>query len=311
MEKFKQIKKNHHYVWSYYLKSWADQKNEAFYISLKGKIAKDSVKGLAKDIDFYKINSLNEEDVSFIKKISSNSSIYLQDIHLKQLNYFQQLLNIERLKVNPLYFNEQSKLVQIVKSNVLENTYSIIEKLALHVISELINGNSKILDDKNNLTAFLKYIGHQFTRTKAFKEKCLAAIKEDDRLYLLCEKNWWFISYMLGINLGHAFYQTCMRDKHIFIINNTSVPFITSDSPVINIHPSLDKLEEGTAPEYMDVYFPLSPKYAYMINNSDTYDGLQDIVQDDDVIKLNEYIYKKSYKTVFANSDEILNLLRK
>ena len=91
----------------------------------------------------------------------------------------------------------------------------------------------------------------------------------------------------------------------------SNISFITSDSPVINIHPSLDKLEEGTAPEYMDVYFPLSPKYAYMINNSDTYNGLQDIVHEDDVIKLNEYIYKESYKTVFANSDEILNLLRK
>jgi len=309
MEKFEQIKKNHHYVWSYYLKSWADQKNEIFYISQKGKVAKDSVKGLAKDIDFYKMNSLNEEDVNFIKGLSSVSTKDLQDIHLKQLNYFQKLLNIEKLKLNPLYSDEQSKLVQIVKSNTLENTYSIIEKFALYVISELIKGNSKILENKSNLIFFLYYIGHQFTRTKAFKEKCLAALKEDGRLYLLWEKNWWFISYMFGINLGNSFYKTRMVDKHIFIINNTHVPFITSDSPVINIHPSLDKLEKGKAPEYL--YFPLSPKYAYMINNSDTYNELENIVQDDDVIMLNEYIYKESYKTVFANSDEMLSLLRK
>lgn len=97
MEKFEQIKRNHHYVWSYYLKSWSAEDNKIFYISKKGKISCDSVKGLAKDIDFYKINSLNEKDIFFIKKLSSYSSSYLQNIHLQQLNYFKNLLDIKSI----------------------------------------------------------------------------------------------------------------------------------------------------------------------------------------------------------------------
>ncbi|QKF68101.1 DUF4238 domain-containing protein [Arcobacter venerupis] len=311
MEKFEQIKRNHHYVWSYYLKSWSFEDNKVFYISKKGKISCDSVKGLAKDIDFYKINSLNEKDIFFIKKLSSYSSINLQNIHLRQLNYFKNLLDIENYKINKFYQNEQNQLVNTIKSNTLENTYSIIENLALKVISELIEGNSQVLHEDKKMIAFLYFIGHQLSRTKAFKEKILFALAKDDRLYDLWEKNWWFIAYMFGINLGHSLYQNHKKNNHIFIVNNTNLKFITSDSPVINIHSSLNELKKGTAPEHMDLYFPLSPSYAYMINDSDTYNNLKDNINESDVLNLNEYIYKKSYKTVFADSELAIKTLKR
>lgn len=310
MEKFEQIKRNHHYVWSYYLRSWSSRDNKIFYISKKGKISCDSVKGLAKEIDFYKINSLNDEDVFFIKKLSSHASTNLQNIHLSQLRYFKNLLDIENIKINSFYQNEQNKLLNIIKSNTLENTYSIVENLALKVISELVKGNSKIFNEDKNMIAFLYFIGHQVSRTKAFKEKVLIALKKDGRLYSLWEKNWWFISYMLGINLGHSLFQNRKKDNHIFILNNSNLKLITSDSPVINIHPSLKELKEGLAPEYMDLYFPLSPKYGYMINDSDTYNIVGNNIKEDDVLDLNKYIYMKSYKTVFADSEATIRTLK-
>ncbi|MBN2965561.1 DUF4238 domain-containing protein [Sulfurospirillum sp. T05] len=301
MEKFMQIKKNHHYVWAYYLKSWADENKELFYISKKGKISKDNIKGLAKDTSFYKIHSLNNEDINFIKQLSAISPKFLRDIHNSQLKFFQKLLFIENFPINPKYSKEYSLLVEAIKSNSLENTYTIVERLALEVISELVQGNSMILKDKKCLINFLYYIGHQITRTKAFKDKCLAALKDDGRLFNLWEKNWWFVSYMLGINLGHSLYQNNTIDTHIFIENNTNIPFITSDSPAVNIHSSLEKLKENESPQFMDLYFPLSPKYAYMICDSNDYENLKDFVSEKDVVSLNERIYTKSHKTVFSN----------
>lgn len=313
MEKFMQIKKNHHYVWGYYLKSWADENKEIFYISAKGKIAKDSIRGLAKDIAFYKINSLNSEDISFIEQLSAKSCTYLQDIHKKQLKFFQKLLLIEDFTINHKYTKEHSQLIEVVKSNSLENTYSIIERLALEVISELVKGNANILQNKKNLISFLSYIGHQVTRTKAFKDRCSTAIamQDDGRLFNLWEKNWWFISYMLGINMGHSLYQNHASDKHIFIKNTTSIPFITSDSPVINVHTCLKESKKSESPKFMDLYFPLSPKFAYMVCDSNDYEKLRSCVSENDVLNLNNKIYENSYKTVFSSSKEILEKLQK
>src|SRR5690606_19683319 len=122
----------------------------------------------------------------------------------------------------------------------------------------------------------------QMTRTKSFKEKVfeLAINKKVyeqytnppypfEKYHQLMSKNWWFLSYMFGMNMGASFSATRNEDKHVLLINNTSEPFITSDNPIINVHPSLKDIPKGNAPNFMDAYYPLSPKYAYMINNSD------------------------------------------
>lgn len=123
--------------------------------------------------------------------------------------------------------------------------------------------------------------------------------KYPDELKIL-EKNWWFISYMLGINIGLSLYESKDRDKHIFINNRTNTPFITSDNPIINIHPAALKKAVNEVPENSDFYFPLSPGYAYMINHSNTYNFLEENIDEEMVNKLNGYIYEKSYEHVFS-----------
>lgn len=300
MDKYKQIKRNHHYVWSFYLRSWATG-NDLFYISKKGKIARDSVKGLAKETDFYKISLLNDEDVEFIKSISSKSPIFLQEIHMSQLSSFDE---------SP---EEASYFAKVIQHNSLENLHSIIEGTAVEVISKLAIGEVDCLHKKENMIAFCSYVGHQMSRTKSFKEKSMAALISANLVaathpkYLeLFEKNWWFLSYMFGINIGCSLYESKDRDNHIFMRNNTELPFITSDNPIINVHYSLESISERLAPESADFYIPLSPKYAYMINNSSDFDRLSAAVEIDNVMFFNEEIADKSYGTVFGSSEAAL-----
>lgn len=53
----------------------------------------------------------------------------------------------------------------------------------MKVISELIEGNSQILYDDKKMIAFLYFIGHQLSRTKAFEEKILIALAKDYMIY--------------------------------------------------------------------------------------------------------------------------------
>jgi len=313
MEKHKQIKRNHHYIWSFYLKSWATD-NNIFYISKKGKIACDSVKGLARETDFYKISTLNKKDIEFIKKISARSPQFLQEIHMSHLDDFIELSNFSILISRIKYVPEEVLSVQkAIENNSLENLHAFIEDAAVEVISKLAQGNSECLKSKNNMLAFCSYVGHQMSRTKYFKEKSIGALRENPDIGVehkefleLFEKNWWFLSFMFGINIGCSLYESKDRDNHIFITNDTGHPFLTSDHPVINVHSSLSLIAEMQAPESADFYIPLSPKYAYMINNSEDYNHLAYSIELEDVKKFNKKIVDESYRTVFGSSAAVL-----
>lgn len=317
IEKSRQVKRNHHYVWSYYLKSWAEGK-DIFYISKKGIIAKDSVKGLAKETDFYKINPLNKNDVELIRRFSKFSPPFLQKEHESQLKHFIQLSNISTfINSSGIDSEELHEIDKVIKHNSLENMHSIYEDLAVEVIASLSRGENAILNDTQNMIAFCSYFGHQISRTKSFKEKSKQAIERNSLLandfpneLKLLEKNWWFISYMIGINIGISLYESKDRDRHILIKNETGTPFITSDHPIINIHPTVLKKTVTEAPEYSDFYFPLSPRYAYMINHSNTYNELERCIDDETVKKLNRYIYEKSYENVFSCNSKTLEEIK-
>ncbi len=169
IEKSIQVKRNHHYAWSYYLKSWAEGK-DIFYISKKGIIAKDSVKGLAKETDFYKINPLNKNDVELIRRFSKFSPPFLQKEHESQLKHFIQLSNISTfINSSGIDSEELHEIDKVIKHNSLENMHSIYEDLAVEVIASLSRGENANLNDTQNMIAFCSYFGHQISRTKSFK----------------------------------------------------------------------------------------------------------------------------------------------
>jgi hypothetical protein len=313
MEKYLQIKKNHHYVWRFYLQQWANGK-DIYYVTKKGKVACGGVRGLSRESGFYKIKPLNKVDIDFIKCWSKKSPEYLQNIHMSFLrdfiSYSHVLHTISDLSIK----TEEVELIeQAIQYNSLEDLYSDTEACVLPVIKSLCKGDSDILLSDKNMMALCSYMGHQFTRTKAFKEISLAAIKknplaiEHKDLIELIEKNWWYISFMFGINFGCDLYRSKNEDNHIFIVNDTSTPFLTSDNPLINIHSSLKTIEKGAVPENLDLYFPLSPRYAYMINNSLEYNGLSSTIDEKIVQKLNHFMLIKSDKTIYGNSREILS----
>lgn len=86
MKKAAQIKKNHHYIWRHYLKPWTDGR-DIHYTTKTGKFATDSIKGLAVERDFYKINFLDEQDLFYLRRFTSLSPEPLQSIHNQHADY--------------------------------------------------------------------------------------------------------------------------------------------------------------------------------------------------------------------------------
>lgn len=319
MDKIEQIKVNHHYVWARYLKNWSNN-NDVFYITKKGKIAKDSVRGLCRERSFYTLPLLDGEDVIFLTQFSKLCDPFLQEQHRVFLSDLIKLSNLIRmLQAHPASNgNELRNIVDVVESNIIENMYAIDESIFLPILEKLSNGDFTCLEEIENLINFYHFIGHQITRTLNAKSRTFGGIRSNPDLVRqhsngikLLEKNWPCLSFMFGINVGFNLYAGRMATRQIFITNTSRVPFITSDNPVINIHPSADLVGPDEPPEHMDIYFAVSPKYAFLNCESDAYDGLDTSITEENVHFFNGHVYRKSGATVFGNSEAVIRGVRR
>lgn len=314
-----QVKTKHHYVWADYLIRWSQNARDVYYTTKRGNIAYDSVRGIAMEKNFYKVTQLDNTHVEVISALSRLSPKYIQEFHTLCLAWFLERQRIQaQLEKNFKNNSEQiEKYRQTLNSNGLEDLHTSNEKEVQGVMSCLANRDLSILENDKNMIDFCIYFGHQITRTKAFKESVLILCAE-----LSCKKHpdaekaikecWWFISYMLGMNIGIDLYNTKNIDTHCMLLNDTEVAFVTSDQPVVNVYKSLAEFEVVQPADHeCDFYLPISPSVAYMINNSDKYEQGINIVSSDTVNELNIKLSRRASNYIVGNSRESLVPLTK
>lgn len=251
--------------------------------------------------DFYQITKLELEHIDTILEFSSLSPITLQKQHY---NYLKNFLTIQKLEKSLNYSNIQSEeanqTILAAKCNLLENLHTEHENDALPILEELAKGNIAILDNDREMRTFILFLGHQMTRTKNFKDCAITGMsKNNPTLGKKMEHSWWFLSYMFGMNLGRNFYLARHTENHTLLLNNTNTDFITSDQPAINTH-SCIKDEEFKSPENIDLFYPISPKYAYLISQSHRFESGLVEIDESTVIEFNKKIAKNANKHIFS-----------
>jgi hypothetical protein len=298
-----EVKQKHHYVWARYLKAWATR-NDIHYITKTGLPANDSVKGLARELGFYKITTFNDDDLLYIRTISKLASEDLQRLHMGFLEDFISISNLLKARARD-HHADTDLLSQILQFNILEDMHGKIERQAWPIISELRKGNTALLDDQTQRNYFCFYIAQQLVRTKTVRDKSMAASSRNlpDFVTSAMRRNWWFVSFMLGINLGKGLLET-PKDRHFLIENKTGKPFLTSDRPVVNVHACMNETQLDNPPEKLDLYYPLSPTHAYMINDSEDYSHLKYRVTIEDVLNLNKRMAETCGDTVYGSTRE-------
>jgi len=319
-----EIIKKHHYVWAQYLKQWAHGDN-VWYISSKGgNIRSDSIYGRSQDLHFYKISPLDERDVQFIERLPTSDSPVVKKFHASQLEFFRKvsiLINAHSTLEHVVREEDKEelrKLSEWASNNALEKTYTAIELLARPIMDELWKGDASCLKIRSNMVNFCNYLAHQLARTKKMRDRTFELmnnVNQDNEQWVehvkLFEKNWWFVAYKTGINLGFGLEQSADTANHILVRNTTSIDFITSDHPVINVHKCAQGAAAEQVVEKLDLYYPLSPKLAYMMNDSEHYNHLRYFVNEEDVINLNRLMANSAYRNVYGSSEQALKDVRK
>ncbi len=310
--KFFEIKRKHHYVWADYLKRWSTDGLNVFHTTKSRKIKSDSVRGIAMDLDFYKLTTLSERDIQFILKCSSIAAEDLQELHRSYLDDFIKFQNIKNLYRSSGKIDETAeKAIKALESKLLENLHSAHEREAHPILDELSKGNLSTLYKKEHTINFTTYLAHQLTRTKNFKERVFnynsPSNKKHSELLANLKNSWWLLSYMLGINLGRELYIFRSKYTHSLLINRSRTPFITSDQPAINIHPHA--WTGSSNPDFLDLYYPISPEYAYVIAQSDKYPSGVATITATDAIQLNSKIAARAKIHIIGSSGDSLKPL--
>lgn len=308
-------RRNNHFVWQHYLKRWSENGRDVFYISPLGKVSNDSVKGLAMKKDFYRCQSLSPNQLEIIRLTSLNADPDIQKHHTMILDSYMQIQRREKkLQTLGIKNTEAEKILEAMNSNFLEDLHTLNENLAKPILTRLAEGDVTPLQNGQNLCNFLMFLGHQITRTRAFKETCLAAIPsavswgESYRKEL--EGCWWFYSYMKGVNMGWGMFKQRAEMNFCLLMAPAGTNFITSDQPVINVHEAL-RDDEMKPPEKVDFYYPLSPKIAFMANESERFPCGLSNVDRPFVQSMNEKMSKKAEKMICGLTSEDIEPFRR
>lgn len=315
ISKRKQIKKNHHYVWADYMRRWSSDMNNVWHTTPKRKVVLDNVKSLARENYFYKAHPLSQNQISLIHHMSSASPHELREKHQALLEVF---IKIELLEVSALLKGASKSTVadsvNLLMCNQIENMHMVLEKEAKPVLDELCAGNLSVLDDDKSLQKFIYYFAHQLSRTKSFKApfvRLLQLMGSKMPAFENASKDmegcWWFLGYMLGMNIAWSLLGTRLTDRHCLLINDTGVGFITSDHPVINVHQSVnDDHISSLGDECADLFYPLSPRVAYMINRSDRFSPGVSEFDGEFVDEMNRKIARQAATYIIGESRDIV-----
>ncbi|WP_419879616.1 DUF4238 domain-containing protein [Brevibacillus centrosporus] len=121
----------------------------------------------------------------------------------------------------------------------------------------------------------------------------------------LIENVWSVLYFVFATNLAISL--SSNKDFRLLLLkNNSALPFITGDQPVINTQANYSVYEET---KEFELYYPLSPSLALLITNSKTRNSNQSTyaVQESEVTMYNNLIYKASDEQLYASDENVLN----
>lgn len=321
-------KRKQHYVFQAYLNAWTNDE-KIWCIRERKNIFNTRTINVAQERDFYRIKPLNEDERKFFelvvtrrmsevvkKALLEHIDTYL--IPIKQQDSVKKLEKVLEVKFGGYdkipYEIKQSllevkKQVDISINNLEENYHSDIESESMEWINSLKEKNTNFYYGDKRYD-FLYFLCVQYFRTRAVKErwisnfepclndsrwKSLNIPKENINLDNLAHPFFWYVQNSVA-------YELDKRNAHLtLLINETEMPFITSDQPVVNLCADYQQLDKETT-ELM-FYYPISPNIAIIINDKNEEDEIKI-----DLEKVNEYnnaIIDASYQYIFSNRKEV------
>jgi hypothetical protein len=257
-------KKLHHFVPRFYLDAWAEkgkvwclQGDETLHTNLRNVAAENY---------FYRLRELGGADIAFIRDAAiKDSPEKLKPLHE---NLLRQFASPHAAKTHHLKQGTASpELLAAINRDIAEtneNLHTTIEQTFHPYLKRLRIGDLTFLSNDDDAARFYLGLAVQYMRTNHRRRIELIMSSENRTRY---ERIANVLTHILAVNIGYSLFSDHPKRKFVLIENNTDVPFVTADQPVINI---AAKLKEVTPPEKFEAYYPVSPTKALLLFEPDS-----------------------------------------
>ncbi len=298
-------KRHHHYVWRNYLRAWAP--DEYIWCCRKGEIFRPNLMGVGQKRDFYKLKKLTPTDISYIRKIAVDPSRgKLKEANEEWINIFNSVDNFrDYFEKNGIHHPDVEKALEEVEHNLEENYHAKIEANAICHIDSILREDISFYDSDDGCMHFAYYICMQYMRTNKIQESIVRNFANFNQFNI--ENSWPVMRHIFTTNMAWSFFAERERFKMVLIKNNTDIPFITGDQPVINTY-AQEKLGHDIIKE-IELYYPVSPKLAILISEKEHFKNeTKFCAYEQEVERYNKAICKSSHEQIYADSEETISL---
>ncbi|NVM19606.1 MAG: DUF4238 domain-containing protein [Candidatus Lokiarchaeota archaeon] len=295
-----------------------------------------------------------------IKRSHTCPVVYLQNFAKVSDSYYQKLLNFDKNSYrepkrnefliyahdkieNSALFNTSLNNIGVKKNFYSSGVEKYLESLENNVGKQFRKIRNMALSTFINSSSIFRFIMCQLIRTPKFQEK----IRKDQLFLRDMNEEDFQRSIMRGILVQKPEEVTQKSLKKIhedfimnnlletiykwstisLVTNNTDIPFITSDCPVVyknaEFFPSYLNREKHIAfsiiivPDTVNFFFPIDPRYAFLINNFDNNKKEvtirdEDIFDEELIMTMNMLEYQHSERFIYLkdNDEELVKKIR-
>jgi hypothetical protein len=287
-------KRKQHYVWKHYLESWAT--NKKIVCMRNNKFFTTALENIAQEKDFYRLNELTLNELIFLQEFFNDLPTPLKILAnnwIKTLNYVFDIKNAfsnARLSKNP------DKDFDVLINNAEEELQSKYESIGDKYLNMLRTEKTDFYEDDKSNCEFTIYLTMQYFRTANMQNKML--INKGKYKTVRIDKMWNIMRNVFATNVSGNIYIDKENWELVPLKNNTVIPFITGDQPVINLYG-----KEGEKTEKLIFYYPIKPDFSILLKKKN--ENYRSILNEVDVIFYNDKIVHYSNMEIFSNSLQI------
>lgn len=293
-----------HYVWQRYLQNWSKNQSQ-IYCLRDNRIFLSGTTCLAVEKYFYKLDEITLPDLNLIEHG------YLQEIkgpakeHAEKIVVmFRKIIETRDSLLDNLPNSSLLKYAFCVPlTNFEENYHAYIEGNSSVYLKSLVNKQTSFYKDIEDNAKFNLYLTTQYVRTKNIQKAIFDRVENHPSLIEPTRRSIsvyrFIIAHVFAMGLSHNI------DKCSFkvLCNNTEVPFITGDQPVINTKADDTDPTTGYA-KALELYYPISPEIAILINPNFGTNQHQEVqVTNDEAKEYNDKMFNASHEQIFAKEE--------
>lgn len=244
--------------------------------------------------DFYRIREMTESDVAWVKA-SLVDPMRPPELRHAAGQWLAVFATIGGLRRKLEMIGADTSHMEAIYIEAEEQLHTEIENRSAPLLNRLLESDRFCLHDVEDYSAFMHFMMTQYFRTSRMLRNTMRGSGE--RFHETFERSMGAMRHILATASASTLIST--RDTMIpyLVVNETAVPLITGDQPVINM------LAVDLPPDEMvqdcEFYYPLAPNKALIVTRSARYSSGK-IVDADEAREFNRLIAVAAERQIYA-----------